>query len=159
MSRTVQQCADEVQKPEVEKKFKKKFKYFAIQFYGECWAGDESVSKTYFIDGTSKNCYEGTGGSYTNYVYHFGAEKGMFLVNRFSNQSVCFETFWKAVSSFINIIILTLVSTSALQKSKVKSRRPFIYWFKSPKLPWIPNWRGFCIGKGLEDLSCNYLIK
>ena len=80
MTRTVRQCADEVQKPEVEKKYHKKFKYFALQFYGECWAGDESVSKTYILGGTSKNCYMGTGGASTNFVYHFGAEKSMFLV-------------------------------------------------------------------------------
>lgn len=77
MSLTVQKCADEVQKPEMEKKFGTKLKFFALQFYGECWAGGESASKTYFLSGTSKNCYSGTGGSRTNFVYHFGALEGM----------------------------------------------------------------------------------
>ena len=80
MGLTVRKCANEVQRNEVQKKFHKKFEYFALQFYGECWAGNESVSKTYFVDGTSNNCYMGTGGPTVNFVYHFGAEKGTLLV-------------------------------------------------------------------------------
>ena len=78
MSRTVQQCADEIQKPEVQKRFDTKLEMFAIQFYGECWAGDRSAEKTYFLDGSSKNCYMGTGGSNINFVYHLGVEKGLY---------------------------------------------------------------------------------
>ena len=75
MDLTVQQCADAIQNDPK----KKSFKYFTIQFYGECWGGEETVSKTYFREGTTKNCYMGTGGAGVNYVYHFGTKKGMSL--------------------------------------------------------------------------------
>ena len=80
MKTTVRKCANEVRRKEVVNRYHKKFKYFAIQFYGECWAGDESVSKAYFVDGTSNNCYMGTGGSLVNFVYQFGAEKSTLLL-------------------------------------------------------------------------------
>merc|ERR1719378_43711 len=50
----------------------KPYTYFAIQFYGECWGGEASAATTYYIDGPSDNCYAGTGGHDTNYVYHLG---------------------------------------------------------------------------------------
>ena len=44
------------------------YKYFAIQYYGECWASND---EKYFLSGSSTNCYMGTGGDLTNYVYTF----------------------------------------------------------------------------------------
>merc|ERR1712141_458904 len=58
MSKTVISCARKATS----------YKYFGIQFYGECWA---SNSEKYFLSGTSTNCYMGTGGERTNYVYTF----------------------------------------------------------------------------------------
>ena len=78
MSKTVHKCAIEASSPAVQKRFNKKFKFFAVQFYGECFAAEETAAKTYYLEGTSKNCYQGTGGASVNYVYHFGSEKGKF---------------------------------------------------------------------------------
>ena len=84
MSPTVQTCADEVRKQETEKKFKMKLTYFAVQFYGECWAGGNSVADKYFIYGSSKNCYKRTGGPSVNFVYRFGSEKSkLFFSNSY----------------------------------------------------------------------------
>lgn len=41
-------------------------KYFAIQFYGECWVSDTDSYKLY---GPSTNCWNGVGRDYDNYVY------------------------------------------------------------------------------------------
>lgn len=43
---------------------------FAIQYYGECWSGNEG-EKTYSEYGWSRNCWQGVGGSHTNFVYEF----------------------------------------------------------------------------------------
>ena len=41
-------------------------KYFAIQFFGECWVSDTDSYKTH---GPSTNCWNGVGRDYDNYVY------------------------------------------------------------------------------------------
>ena len=58
MSKTVIACA----------RLATKYKYFGIQYYGECWAGNE---ETYYLSGTSTECYMGTGREFVNYVYSF----------------------------------------------------------------------------------------
>ena len=49
---------------EASKKAKKK--YFAIQFFGECWVSD---TESYKAHGPSTNCWNGVGRDYDNYVY------------------------------------------------------------------------------------------
>eukprot|EP00794_Sanderia_malayensis_P011717 gene11717-12938_t len=55
----------------------KSYEYFAIQFYGECWAGKTNASKHFYVDGPSDNCYQGTGGRDVNFVYRFGKLKSL----------------------------------------------------------------------------------
>ena len=43
-----------------------KKKYFAIQFFGECWVSD---TESYKVHGPSTNCWNGVGRDYDNYVY------------------------------------------------------------------------------------------
>jgi len=43
--------------------------YFAIQYYGECYAAPEGTQ--YDRHGVANNCWSGVGGSYSNYVYSF----------------------------------------------------------------------------------------
>ena len=76
MSLTVQRCANEIAHRRRTGKLKARVSYFAIQFYGECWAGEESVSNRYFAFGASKRCYQGTGASSVNFVYRFFSNKG-----------------------------------------------------------------------------------
>eukprot|EP00112_Aurelia_sp_Birch-Aquarium-sp1_P003530 Seg1394.13 transcript_id=Seg1394.13/GoldUCD/mRNA.D3Y31 product="A disintegrin and metalloproteinase with thrombospondin motifs 18" protein_id=Seg1394.13/GoldUCD/D3Y31 len=66
-------CARKAADPAVRTQHNMNFTFFAIQYYGECYAGDDSVVNKYDIKGTSTNCYDGTGGSFVNYVYHFGS--------------------------------------------------------------------------------------
>ena len=47
--------------------------YFAIRFYGECWTNDNSDDLRYDIFGKAYNCYMGTGGSSSNYVYQLAS--------------------------------------------------------------------------------------
>ena len=48
-----------------------RYKFFAIQYYGECWSGPNAGS-TYARDGTAKNCFKGVVGvSHSNFVYQF----------------------------------------------------------------------------------------
>ena len=49
---------------EAAKKANKKF--FAIQFFGECWVSD---TESYKLHGPSTNCWNGVGRDYDNYVY------------------------------------------------------------------------------------------
>ena len=42
------------------------YKYFAIQFYGECWV---SQKETFKMHGQSTECWSGLGKGWTNYVY------------------------------------------------------------------------------------------
>ena len=49
---------------EAAKKANKKF--FAIQFFGECWVSD---TESYKVHGPSTNCWNGVGRDYDNYVY------------------------------------------------------------------------------------------
>lgn len=44
------------------------YKYFAIQYYGECWGGND---ETYFLSGSSQQCWMGTGKEFNNYVYSY----------------------------------------------------------------------------------------
>lgn len=43
---------------------------FALQFYGECWTG-VNAEKSYSEYGASPNCWNGVGGTQTNFVYEF----------------------------------------------------------------------------------------
>lgn len=44
-----------------------KFKYFGLQFYGECWGSNDD--SRYKMHGQATTCYKGLGGSWSNYVY------------------------------------------------------------------------------------------
>ncbi|KAJ7328139.1 Lysyl oxidase-like 4 [Desmophyllum pertusum] len=41
-------------------------KYFAVQFYGECWVSDDEKFREY---GQATNCWKGVGAHWSNYVY------------------------------------------------------------------------------------------
>lgn len=43
------------------------YKYFGLQFYGECWASNDN--SRYRKYGQVTNCYHGLGSKWTNYVY------------------------------------------------------------------------------------------
>jgi len=43
---------------------------FAVQFYGECWS-DGDVERRFSMHGDSKECVNGVGKSWTNFVYRF----------------------------------------------------------------------------------------
>ncbi|XP_022808637.1 uncharacterized protein LOC111345619 [Stylophora pistillata] len=58
LEKTVEKCYEAAKK--------KNKKYFAIQFYGECWVSD---TKSYEVHGQSTNCWNGVGRDYDNYVY------------------------------------------------------------------------------------------
>ncbi|XP_031565596.1 pancreatic secretory granule membrane major glycoprotein GP2-like [Actinia tenebrosa] len=60
LSITVQSCAKAAQD--------KGYVYFALQFWGECWAG-HSGHLTYDKHGPSTHCERGVGKGYTNFVY------------------------------------------------------------------------------------------
>jgi len=60
MRKTVQRCAEEAKK--------KRFEYFSVQFFGECWGGPKA-GKTFARDGPSKNCWSGVGKQKANAVY------------------------------------------------------------------------------------------
>lgn len=62
LNKTVLECARRVNS--------KGFRYFGIQFYGECWSG-ENAELTYNKQGTSKNCFRGLGERNANFVYAF----------------------------------------------------------------------------------------
>ena len=73
MLETVVKCARQAADPAIRAQHNMNFTFFAIQYYGECYAGDDSVATKYDQGGTSQNCYMGTGGSFVNNVYHFGS--------------------------------------------------------------------------------------
>jgi len=58
MNQTVHQCAHLA--------LAKKYKYFAIQYYGECWASNQPNYDQY---GSSSHCWKGVGRDNTNFVY------------------------------------------------------------------------------------------
>jgi hypothetical protein len=62
MDKTVNQCAHVA--------FQKGYKYFGVQFYGECWSG-AAVNETYDKYGKTTECWEGVGKDWTNFVYKF----------------------------------------------------------------------------------------
>ena len=43
--------------------------YFAIQYYGECWAAKPGTVPDYDWYGPAYNCWNGVGSSWSNYVY------------------------------------------------------------------------------------------
>ena len=72
MSQTVQKCAMEVDRRNRDSLNPTNFDFFALQDFGECWAGDQSAAATYSTAGASSNCRMGTGGArLVNYVYRF----------------------------------------------------------------------------------------
>ncbi|PFX27847.1 Deleted in malignant brain tumors 1 protein [Stylophora pistillata] len=87
LNKTVAECARRVNL--------KGFHYFGVQFYGECWSGD-NVELTYNKQGTSKNCFQGVGRRRANFVYGF-VEKEMSarLVNGPSSKSGRVEVFYR----------------------------------------------------------------
>ena len=53
--------------------------YFSIQYYGECWAGDDDTAERYYLNGYTDRCENGIGGVAANYVYKIGTPEGMCL--------------------------------------------------------------------------------
>ncbi|XP_028407338.1 uncharacterized protein LOC114529965 [Dendronephthya gigantea] len=49
--------------------YDKGYKYFAVQFYGECWGARSMIE--YDKYGASNDCWSGVGKDFTNYVYKF----------------------------------------------------------------------------------------
>ena len=60
MSKTVSQCARVA--------YHSGYKYFGVQFYGECWSG-VTANETYDQYGEATNCWEGVGEEWSNFVY------------------------------------------------------------------------------------------
>ena len=58
------------------------YKYFAIQYYGECWGGND---ETYFLSGSSQQCWMGTGKEFNNYVYSYNGPESKYLSHGRSN--------------------------------------------------------------------------
>lgn len=93
LNKTVLECARRVNS--------KGFRYFGIQFYGECWSG-ENAELTYNKQGTSKNCFRGLGERKANFVYAFVVKEiNARLANGSSSRSGRVEVFhrgsWGAV--------------------------------------------------------------
>ncbi|XP_028412231.1 MAM and LDL-receptor class A domain-containing protein 1-like [Dendronephthya gigantea] len=61
MQKTVRECACVA--------YDKGYKYFAVQFYGECWGARSMIE--YDKYGASNDCWSGVGKDFTNYVYKF----------------------------------------------------------------------------------------
>ena len=57
------------------------FVYFALQFYGECWAGDSDTADTFYLNGNSHKCDNGVAGEAANFVYKIGSPAGMVHYN------------------------------------------------------------------------------
>ncbi|XP_065063436.1 uncharacterized protein LOC135689982 isoform X2 [Rhopilema esculentum] len=72
MTKSVIACADHIKKPETIQYYGQEFTFFAIKFYGECWAQDTTAQTTYYSRGDASSCYEKTGGDSSVYAYHFG---------------------------------------------------------------------------------------
>lgn len=53
-----------------ERAFVRGFKYFGVQFYGECW-GDDRPRPSYDKHGIGKGCTDGVGDEIHNFVYRF----------------------------------------------------------------------------------------
>lgn len=68
LNNTIAECARRVSE--------KGFRYFGLQFYGECWSG-MNAHRTYNKQGTSTRCIYGVGRKKANFVYAF-EEKSMF---------------------------------------------------------------------------------
>eukprot|EP00794_Sanderia_malayensis_P014098 gene14098-15570_t len=66
MNETIKQCADGADH--------NGYRWFGIQFYGECWSGP-SASTTYDKHGISTNCRDGVGAADANAVYQFYLKK------------------------------------------------------------------------------------
>ncbi|KXJ15080.1 scavenger receptor cysteine-rich type 1 protein M130 [Exaiptasia diaphana] len=52
------------------------YKYFGIQFFGECW-GSKTGHLDFDIHGKGTNCYEGVGAQSHNFVYRFAPWKDL----------------------------------------------------------------------------------
>ena len=78
MTKTISACANYIKKPETIKLYGQLLKFFAIKFYGECWAETENAKFSYYRRGTFDTCYEKTGGESSVYIYHFGPS-GIFI--------------------------------------------------------------------------------
>ncbi|XP_028401265.1 A disintegrin and metalloproteinase with thrombospondin motifs 6-like isoform X2 [Dendronephthya gigantea] len=61
MDATIIACAKLAQEHKVE--------YFAVQYYGECWAVKPGIVPNYDKYGPAGNCWSGVGGPWSNYVY------------------------------------------------------------------------------------------
>lgn len=62
VNETVKQCADAADK--------NGYRWFGVQYYGECWSGP-SAEVTYNKHGMSTNCASGIGKDFANAVYRF----------------------------------------------------------------------------------------
>jgi len=60
MDTTIKKCADKARELGYE--------IFSVQFYGECWSGNEAAT-SYDKFGMSTNCWKGVGKDWTNMVY------------------------------------------------------------------------------------------
>ncbi|XP_031570928.1 uncharacterized protein LOC116305210 [Actinia tenebrosa] len=60
LKKTVQGCANAARE--------RRFKYFGVQFFGECWGGP-SAGKTFARNGPSNKCWNGVGQQWANAVY------------------------------------------------------------------------------------------
>lgn len=88
---------------------------FGVQYYGECWSGPLG-HKSYDIDGPSNKCWEGVGGSGSNYVYAFSRE--------------CYIEIMLVFYGWISMVfIMFIVTTSAFNLSN--------------RLPWQPKDKQF----------------
>ena len=93
MTKIIIACADHIKKPETIQYFGQEFKFFAIKFYGECWAQDTTAETTYYSRGDDSSCYEKTGVDNSVYAYHFGPAGTLthfvYYIHKVSNDLSC----------------------------------------------------------------------
>jgi len=63
MSKTIKKCAD------VATSHTTRLRYFALQYYGECWGGTDNALYKKHGKAPDGKCWSGVGGSLTNFVY------------------------------------------------------------------------------------------
>ncbi|XP_067023184.1 fibrillin-1-like isoform X3 [Acropora muricata] len=63
MSKTIKKCAD------VATSHTTRLRYFALQYYGECWGGTDNALYKKHGKAPDNKCWSGVGGSLTNFVY------------------------------------------------------------------------------------------
>lgn len=74
----------------------KGYKYFAVQFYGECWSSPDAA-ETYNRHGPQKDlkkCQAGVGALFTNYVYRFKQVSLLQLLLTYWAQSIILNPGW-----------------------------------------------------------------